>query len=119
MTATQEGKVSRLLDQLELLDEKYWDTVTLVIEEVLQVSLPSCHDCHRAMWPRRQWQEIPESIRDQLKKWFNVAASHGLCVNCYRVSVRDGKIKTVRKPGTEILSPNEIAYMRRMAKGIK
>jgi len=119
MTATQESRVATLLNQLELLDEKYWDSVTLIIEEVLQVSLPNCCDCHRAMWPRRQWQEIPEEVRESLKKWFNTAASYGRCTNCYRLGVRDGTIKTVRKPDGEILSPNEIAYLRRMARGGK
>jgi hypothetical protein len=120
MTTTEDNRVSKMLDQLVILDEKYWDTVVLVIEETLGVALPACCDCHRAMYPRRQWQQIPEEVREHLKKWFNVSASYGRCTTCYRLAVRDGKVKTVRKGSSEsILSPNEIAYLRRMARGIK
>lgn len=113
-----EGKIPYLIEQLTALDEKYFDMVTELINKILGTSLPNCLDCHRPMYPRKQWQKIPEEWRSKLR-WITVKASYGRCATCYRNGVRLGTVETIRKSNPSILSDDELARLRKQVGLIK
>lgn len=107
--------VEDMIEALEQCREMYRQACLLTVNEHLGTSLIRCLGCNRVLYPRGQWRQIPVSFRRQMVQWIIDGYAHDRCVNCYRAAVRKGIVDAV--PRKDILKPEELEYLRRVAKG--
>jgi hypothetical protein len=111
-----ENKVTHLIRSLAAFEKVYLDERSKLIANCLGTTLPNCVSCGNPMFPRKQWYQLPVHIREQMKP-IRSKGSQSRCTTCYRNAVRMGEVFPTKKP-QKILSDEEIARLKRLAKGL-